>query len=59
MLIKAVIVFLGVMVVIGMLGNALFPGATSRMVTRRRKPAFCDKCGRPMIGRACDCRRRA
>ena len=58
MLIKAVLVFLGVMVIIAMLGKALFPGAASRMVTRRRKPGLCARCRRPLIGRAgCDCGR--
>ena len=60
MLIKAVIIFLGVMVIIGMIGNALFPGRMPRMVAKRRKPAPCVKCGRPMIGRSgCDCGRKA
>ena len=60
MLIKAVLVFLGFMVIIAMVGNALVPGGMSRMLAKRRKPAICAKCRRPLIGRAvCDCSRAA
>lgn len=60
MLIKAVIIFLGIMVIIAMIGNALAPGGLSRMVAKRRKPANCTKCGRPLLGRSgCDCGRKA
>lgn len=59
MLIKAVFVFLLVMVVIGMIGNALFPGAVSKVAKRRlplAKSRTCPKCGRYQIGTSgCGC----
>lgn len=59
MLIKAVLVFLLVMVVIAMLGNAMFPGAIGRGVRRRIgavRPGVCKDCGKPRIGSsACGC----
>ncbi|NJM82137.1 MAG: hypothetical protein HC844_06275 [Tabrizicola sp.] len=55
MLLKIILVFLGAMVLLGMIGKALFPGAMPR-ITRRRKAAVCADCGRPIVGRgACDC----
>ena len=65
-MVKGVIVFLLIMAAIGMIGNALFPGAVgrsiaSRMRGKRRlavKPALCKSCGRYMIGSAgCDCKK--
>lgn len=59
MLIKIIVVFLGAMALVGMIGKALFPRVVSRMVTKRRKPAVCAKCGRYVIGRTgCDCGRK-
>lgn len=59
MLVKAVLLFLLVMVVIAMLGNAMFPGAIGRGVRRRFgavRPAVCKDCGRPVIGKSgCAC----
>lgn len=59
MLVKAVLVFLLVMVVIAMLGNAILPGAIGRGVRRRigaGRPAVCKTCGKPRIGSsACSC----
>lgn len=56
-MIKAVIVFLLVMLVIGMVGNALFPGSVRRRL-RPSKPKTCPRCGRFMIGsKGCDCRK--
>jgi len=58
MLIKAALLFLLAMVVLGMVGNLLFPGALRRQVKRRLtpgRPAACVRCGRPMIGQSCDC----
>ncbi len=64
-MIKAVIVFLVLMAGIGMLGNALFPGAVARQVKSRlagkirfgaAKPASCRACGRYVFGsKGCDC----
>lgn len=59
MLIKAVLVFLLVMVVIAMLGNAMFPGAIGRGLRRRigaARPSVCKSCGKPLIGKSgCSC----
>jgi hypothetical protein len=56
MLIKVVILFLGAMVILGMIGNWLFPGAIKRKVAKRLQPAKCARCGRFRIGTApCDC----
>ena len=61
MMVKAVLVFLFVMVVIGMIGNALFPGSIRRGVKKRlagAKPSTCPRCGRYVIGsKGCDCRK--
>lgn len=58
-MIKAVLFFLLVMVAIGMVGNALFPGALGRSLKKRlgmTKPATCKRCGRYMMGSTgCDC----
>jgi hypothetical protein len=60
-MVKAVLVFLIVMVVIGMIGNALFPGSIRRGVKKRlvgAKPSTCPRCGRYVIGsKGCDCRK--
>jgi hypothetical protein len=53
MLFKIILVFLLAMVLVGMVGKVLFPTALDR--ARRRKPQACAKCGRPLIGRSCDC----
>jgi putative copper export protein len=59
MLVKAVILFLGAMVLLGMVGNWLFPGAIKRSVQRRVGPVKCPKCGRFLMGRSvCDCKRK-
>lgn len=56
MLIKVVLLFLLAMVALAMVGNLLFPGAIGRQVKRRLPQSRrCGKCGRPMIGRNCDC----
>lgn len=59
MLIKAVLVFLFVMVAIGMLGNALFPGAISKAAKKRlpfAKAQTCPRCGKYKIGKSgCGC----
>ncbi|MES2665248.1 MAG: hypothetical protein V4712_04060 [Pseudomonadota bacterium] len=56
MLVKIVILFLGGMVVIGMVGKLLFPGAIGRVVRKRLAPPACPRCGRYVIGaKGCDC----
>ena len=60
MLVKAIIVFLLVMLIVAMVGKALFPSAMDRMLPRRKAAMLCGKCGRPQIGRGpCDCGRKA
>ena len=62
-MIKAVIVFLIVMLGIGMIGNALFPGRMTRKLKKTmananplKKPPTCKRCGRYVIGKSgCDC----
>jgi hypothetical protein len=59
MLVKAVILFLGAMVLLGMVGNWLYPGAIRRGVAKRLQPAKCAQCGQFQIGRkTCDCGRK-
>jgi hypothetical protein len=55
MLIKTTLVFLLAMVLVGMIGRVLFPGAVRRVMARRA-PAPCPSCGRHQIGRGdCPC----
>lgn len=55
MLVKTILIFLGLMVLVGMIGKALFPGAARRIVARRAP--VCRSCGRYLIGRkGCDCK---
>jgi hypothetical protein len=58
MLIKTVIVFLGLMVLVAMIGRALFPRSARRIMSARRpKAARCAHCGRYLIGTSgCDCK---
>jgi hypothetical protein len=57
MLLKVVLIFLLAMLLVGMLGKLLFPGAGPRL--RKDRPAVCPNCRRPLIGRGdCECRRR-
>jgi hypothetical protein len=60
-MIKGVLFFLLVMVAIGMVGNALAPGAIGRSIKKRMgvgKPATCGRCGRYVIGsKGCDCKK--
>lgn len=66
-MIKAVLFFLLIMAAIGMIGNALFPGAMVRRLKSRwrgknllgvAKPATCKTCGRYVIGaKGCDCKK--
>ena len=60
MLFKIILVFLGAMVLIAMVGRALFPSKMPRLMRKRDKPPVCAKCGRYLIGRKdCDCGGRA
>ena len=60
-MVKAVIVFLLVMLAIGLVGNALFPGRIGGSLKNRfgvGKPATCKRCGRYVIGaKDCDCKK--
>ena len=56
MLVKTILVFLGLMVLVALIGRALFPSALPRALRKDRKPPVCAKCGRYLIGRkTCDC----
>ena len=56
MLFKIIFVFLAAMVLIALIGRALFPGALPRVMQKRKVAAVCSKCGRPLIGhKPCDC----
>ena len=58
-MIKAVTLFLLVMLLIGLVGNALFPGALSGMARRKTgldKARRCPKCNRYRVGKSdCSC----
>ena len=58
MLFKIITVFLLAMVLVGMVGKVLFPNALDRAKgrARLRKAKVCKACGKPMIGKACDCK---
>ncbi|NJS40635.1 MAG: hypothetical protein HC783_18380 [Rhodobacteraceae bacterium] len=56
MLFKIILVFLGLMVLVALIGRALFPSALPRVMRKRTTPPVCAKCGRYLIGRkTCDC----
>ncbi len=58
MLVKIIIIFLLAMVLVGMVGKLLFPDAASRAFRRvSARPKACPKCGRPLIGKSCDCKK--
>jgi hypothetical protein len=58
MLFKIILVFLLGMVLIGMVGKALFPGAlTGAMRRKGLKPPVCERCGRYVIGKTCACKK--
>jgi len=53
MLVKTILLFLLGMVLIAMIGRALFPNAARRLVQRRSvalKPGTCPRCGSYIIG---------
>jgi hypothetical protein len=56
MLFKVIFVFLAAMVLIALIGRALFPGAMPRVLRKRKSAPVCGKCGRYLIGsKTCDC----
>jgi hypothetical protein len=56
MLFKIIFIFLVAMVLIALVGRALFPGALPRMMQKRKGAPVCGKCGRYLIGsKTCDC----
>lgn len=56
MLTKIIFVFLLAMVLIALIGRALFPGALPKVLRKKSSPPVCGKCGRYLIGRkTCDC----
>jgi hypothetical protein len=59
MLVKTILLFLLGMVLIAMIGRALFPGAVRRLFHRRTaalKPGTCPRCGTYIIGKGpCAC----
>jgi hypothetical protein len=59
MLVKTILLFLLGMVLIAMIGRALFPDAVRRLVRRRSvalKPGTCPRCGTYIIGKGpCAC----
>ncbi len=61
MLVKTVLVFLGLMVLVAMLGRAFFPAATSRVLRKAvPKAVRCGSCGRYLVGRGdCACKKKA
>ena len=53
MLVKTILLFLLAMVLIAMIGRALFPDTVRRLVRRRSvalRPGTCPRCGRYIIG---------
>jgi hypothetical protein len=56
MLFKIIIVFLGLMVLVALIGRVLFPSALPKPLRKRQGPPRCTKCGRYLIGqKTCDC----
>ena len=42
------------MVLVGMVGKVLFPTALDR--AKRRRALRCADCGKPLIGKSCNCK---
>lgn len=60
MLFKIIMLFLGLMVLVALIGRALFPGALPKVLPKvlrkRSSPPVCADCGRYLIARkTCDC----
>jgi hypothetical protein len=61
MLVKTVLVFLLAIVLVAMIGRALFP-SKFKAIASRRAPGTCPRCGRYQIGKgdcACGAKRKA
>ena len=59
MLFKVIIVFLGLMVLVALIGRVLFPTALPRAMRKSVGVKTCPKCKRPLIGaKPCDCGRK-
>jgi len=58
MLFKIILIFLLAMVLVGMVGKVLFPTALDRAKRRGkiRGAVLCNDCGKPLIGKTCDCK---
>jgi hypothetical protein len=57
MLTKVVIVFLGVMVIIGMIGSTFYKRLRGGDSSAKNRAVFCGTCGRPLVGRGpCGCK---
>ncbi len=54
-MVKAVILFLVVMAAIALIGNAIAPGSFWRRLGKATGMRRCARCGRPMLGKTCDC----
>jgi hypothetical protein len=60
MLVKTIILFLALMVLVALIGRALFPSALPRVMRKSVGVKTCAKCKRPLIGnKPCDCGRKA
>jgi len=64
MLLKVITIFLGAMVLVALVGRAIYPSALPKVLRRRDRKGLaaqsCRHCGKPRIGRApCDCGGRA
>lgn len=58
MLVKTIIVFLGLMVLVALIGRALFPSVMPGILRKGKSSGKCTKCGRHLIGqKTCDCAR--
>lgn len=56
MLFKIITLFLAGMVLVALIGRALFPSALPKVLRKREGPPRCGKCGRYLIGqKTCDC----
>ncbi len=56
MLFKVILFFLLAMILVALIGRALFPGALPRVMRKRKSAPVCGKCGRYLIGtKTCDC----
>lgn len=54
MLVKIILLFLLAMGLVGMIGKLLFPNALPKF--SRRGTRACARCGRPLIGKSCNCK---